>query len=243
MNRVLGVRRCFACAVVALCIGLAGHAAVAGSDKDAKDAQANKPAPQKPAFVYKPPLRGAPGARVGGGTRGSGEQAAKLEVLAPDHVGLTTRAQPVLYWYAHAPAPVHFQFALMDDSIDPLLEIQTVNQQVSGIQSLDLADHGVSLQPGVTYYWSVALVTDAGNRSADIVSSGMIERIEPGEGLTSRINGNRGIDLAEMFASEGIWYDALATLSGMIAAAPGDERLVSIRDALLEQEGLRAEVD
>ena len=242
MDEVISFRQVLTCIVVTLCLSLAGNASAADS-KDVKDTPVSNLVPPGAAYVYNPPLRGAPGARVGGGTRGTAGQAAKLDVLAPDHVGLTVQAQPVLYWYAHAPSPVRFRFALTDDAIDPVLEFETESRQISGIQSLDLRDHEVSLQPGIAYHWSVALVTDAGNRSADIVSTGMIERIVPGEGLTSRIDSNTGTNLVSVFASEGIWYDALAMISDMIATAPGDDSLAVIRDSLLEQVGLPAAVE
>ena len=49
--------------------------------------------------VYKPPLRGTPVARMGGGTRGEDEDAPEVYVLTPEHTGLTSQAQPVMYWY------------------------------------------------------------------------------------------------------------------------------------------------
>src|SRR5512134_1193228 len=53
--------------------------------------------------VYKPPLRGAPRGRIGGGTRGTGLDSLALSVLAPDHSGLTIREQPSLYWIISNP--------------------------------------------------------------------------------------------------------------------------------------------
>jgi len=53
--------------------------------------------------TYRPPLRGAPGGRVGGGTRGIGDEFITLLVLAPNHVGLTVQGQPTLYWYLSKP--------------------------------------------------------------------------------------------------------------------------------------------
>ncbi|MDX1433395.1 MAG: hypothetical protein R3286_13210, partial [Gammaproteobacteria bacterium] len=45
--------------------------------------------------VYQPPFRGSTeGGRVGGGTRGLGNQPLTLDVLAPDHTGLTVSEQP-----------------------------------------------------------------------------------------------------------------------------------------------------
>lgn len=49
--------------------------------------------------VYQPPLRGAPGGRVGGSSRGAGDELPSLYALAPDHTGLTAQEQPCLYWY------------------------------------------------------------------------------------------------------------------------------------------------
>ena len=46
--------------------------------------------------VYKPPVRGAPGGRVGGGTRGT-DQTFVLSVVAPNHTGLTMQEQPELF--------------------------------------------------------------------------------------------------------------------------------------------------
>ena len=63
-------------------------------------------------------------------------------------------------------------FSLIDaDGIDPLLEVEAGGGEVAGIQQLNLGDHGVSLQPGVSYQWSVALVTDADSRATDLVAS------------------------------------------------------------------------
>ena len=195
----------------------------------------------KSAFVYQPPQRGAPQARVGGGTRGTGGAMPELQVLAPDHVGLTTKAQPRLYWYAHSPVAAHIEFAIIDDAaIDPLLEVETGAVKVSGVQHLDLADHNITLQPGVPYQWSVALIMDENSRSTDVIASGVVERIEPDKAASSRIAGSHGKDLVAVYANEGLWYDALDAISAMIEAAPADSGLVDIRASLLDQVGLQA---
>lgn len=193
------------------------------------------------AIVYKPPLRGAPQARVGGGTRGAGSKAAVLQVLAPDHTGLTTQAQPTIYWYARTPAAARFEFALIDDEgIDPLLEVEEDSDRVAGFRHLNLGNYGITLQPGVSYQWSVALVSDGASRSSDLVSSGIIERIEPEAALHSRIENAAGIDLVGIYASEGLWYDALDSVSKLIEQTSADQDLIAIRDSLLAQVGLPA---
>ena len=64
-------------------------------------------------FTYKPPKRGMPGGRIGGGTRGKTDGYPILTVLAPDHTGLTTKTRPVLYWYLSTATPKQIEFTLI----------------------------------------------------------------------------------------------------------------------------------
>jgi hypothetical protein len=212
----------------------------AEQDKGMKSPQAGKPAATRPAIIYKPLLLNAPRTKAGGSTRDTGGEAAILQVLSPDHAGLTTRAQPTLYWYARTPVVVRFEIApIKKDGTGPLLEIEAGSNKVAGIQQLNLGDHNISLQPGSVYQWSVALATDKGSRSPRAIAGGVIEYMEPGEGLTSRIKRNHGTDLVNVYANEGIWYDALETISSMIEESPEDKGLEAIRASLLDQVGLQ----
>ena len=208
--------------------------------KGIKSPQAGKPAATLSRIIYKPPLLDAPPARVGGSTPCTGGKAAILQVLAPDHAGLTTQAQPTLYWYASTPVVVRFEIApINEDETAPLLKVEAGSKKLAGIQQLGLGDHNISLQPELTYQWSVMLAADEGSRSAGVIASGLIKRMEPGEGLTSRIKRIKGTGLVNVYASEGIWYDALETISSMIEESPGDKGLVAIRASLLDQVGLQ----
>ncbi len=188
---------------------------------------------------YTPPLRGAPSSasRVGGGTRSLAAWSFELIVLAPDHVGLTTRRQPTLYWFVSEPIAHPVEFTVVDpQSLATLLELRLPLPVHPGIHAVDLAAHGVSLEPGVIYQWFVAVVADEGQRSADVVAAGEIERVAPPAELAA------GADVAvqaERFGAAGFWYEALDGLSRRIAAQPGDAGLRAQRAALLEQVGLR----
>src|SRR5688500_14153006 len=72
--------------------------------------------------IYKPPRVGTPAGRVGGGTRGLGVLPT-LYVLAPNHVGLTTQAQPSLYWYLSQSTTTPIELTVIDaQGVSPLLE-------------------------------------------------------------------------------------------------------------------------
>lgn len=189
-------------------------------------------------LVYKPPKRGAPAARVGAATRGPGLNGPRLYVLTPDHTGLTTQAQPALYWFVSKPAAARFEFALIRDDILETV-VETILNEVSeaGVQKIALKDHAVTLQPDIEYQWFVALIGSEEQRSRDIVASGLVQRVASAPGSASDVAMSE--QQAIVYAEQGIWYDALATLSELIESRPADSRLRGMRAALLDQVGLQ----
>jgi hypothetical protein len=193
---------------------------------------------------YKPPLRGAPGGRVGGGTRGTGREAFILSVLAPNHTGLTISAQPVLYWFISSTSSLPVELTVVDPQrSEPLLELQIKPPIAQGVHRVRLADHGVRLEPGVTYQWYVAVVPDAGRRSKDILAGGSIERVAAPDDLTARLAQTLKVDQPAVYAGASLWYDAVAALGDLIEAAPQDRALQERRSALLRQVGLPTGVE
>ena len=189
--------------------------------------------------VYRPPLRGAPQARMGGGTRGEGDDAPEVYVLTPEHMGLTSIEQPVLYWYLSRAVKARYEFVLMGETdYDPLVEAELTSVKSAGIQRIALADFDVRLQPDVPYQWSVAVVMDEGQRSGDVLASGMIEYVQPPAGITTRATNASGEERIGVYAGAGLWYDALQSLDELISAGPEVERMRQVRASLLEQVGL-----
>lgn len=223
-----------------LLIATALVAALVAAPVSAQDKKDGSTTVATAAPVYKPPLRGAPGGRVGGGTRGTGRDAAfVLSAMAPDHTGLTMSEQPTLYWFISAPTSYPVEITIVDpQATQPLLELTLERGVKAGMHSLRLADHGVRLNPGVVYQWYVAVVPDGSRRSRDILAGGAIERVDPDADAAARIKAATGRDLPAVFAGAGLWYDAIASLGELIAAAPDDRAVVEQRAALLRQAGL-----
>jgi hypothetical protein len=199
--------------------------------------QMDQPAQKTP--VYKPPLRGAPSSRVGGGSRGVGDDSPVLAVIAPDHTGLTLQEQPTLYWYVSKKVPAHVEITVIDDvSIKPLLEKNLDTPVGPGIQGLRLKDYGINLQPGIEYRWHVAIVVDPNQRSNDIIASGTIKRIVNSESMRQKLTHAQGNAAVAAYAEEGIWYDAIAALMAQMDADPLNQELQQQYQALLQQVGL-----
>lgn len=225
--------------------------ATSGLAQDTKGTPPSAPEAARPAAsassaptpVYRPPIRGAPGGRIGGATRGVARDVFLLSVLAPDHTGLTAVEQPSLFWFISNPISLPLELTVMDPRrAQPLLETALPAPRQGGIQRVRLSDHGVRLEPGVAYRWFIAVVADPGRRSRDILSGGAIERIDLPTELQARLVTAQAQEKPAVYAEGGYWYDALAAISDLIESAPGNGALQSERQDMLKQIGLRAEV-
>lgn len=189
--------------------------------------------------IYKPPFPDAPKVRVDGRLRGPDDAVLTLTVLAPEHVGLTTKPQPKLYWYQSKAYRTHFELVITEaKSPQPLLEVRFARQERDGIQCLNLADHRVTLTPGLEYRWSVAMVTDEENRSSDVVASGGIKLVSAPESLRKRLVDASPSHLPFIYADEGFWYDSLEALCHLIDEQPTNKSLFEQRAVFFMQVGL-----
>jgi hypothetical protein len=202
-----------------------------------------EPAPEENVPVYKPPkpTRGSfPRNLTGAATRGRGGSDAPLVVaLAPDHLGLTVNEQPNLYWYLEKDSAIRVDFTLIDEeSVNPLLEITVAGPLRGGVHTVRLADHGLSLQPGRWYEWSVAVLTGGRDPSDDRISRGFITRTQVPANLTRELDARGPEAAVSIFAESGLWYDAITALSVGIETQANKAPLRRARAALLEQVGL-----
>jgi hypothetical protein len=191
--------------------------------------------------TYQLPSVGKPRRRIGGGRRGPGDPLPELWALVPDHVALTTSGAPSLFWYISDDARgyVVFELTLIDEtSVAPLVDARVPAPARGGLQRVNLADHGVSLNPGQEYQWSLALVVDPAQRSRDVVATGWIERIAEPADLAAKLAASEPAGRAAVYAGAGLWYDALTALADEESRRPGDPEPARQRNALLAQVGL-----
>jgi uncharacterized protein DUF928 len=192
---------------------------------------------QPSGLVYRPPLRGAPGGRVGGGSRGGG--AVSVTALVPEGRALTSLEQPSLSWYLSGSTPAPVEVTISDDrSVKPVLEVRLPQPVQPGVQRIRLADHGVKLEPGVQYKWFVTVVVDPARRSRDVLAGGTIERVEPSGELSARLASARPETLPMIYAEAGLWYDALGAIADLLDRTPNDQTARDDRAQLLSQAGL-----
>lgn len=144
-------------------------------------------------------------------------------------MGITTSAQPTLYWHLSGSAQARVEFVLRDEkSSKPFVERTLPTPAGPGFQAVNLEELGVSLPIGVDYQWSISLVTDDNHRARDVAATAWIRRVEPSTTLEERLAQSDAARAVFVYAENGIWYDAFR------AASPAQ------RDGLLAEVGLGA---
>ena len=139
---------------------------------------------------------------MGGSTRGIAQRLS-LAVIAPDHVGLSSTAQPDLYWYISRPVETPLEFALYPvDATDPLVEKAIPPVSSAGIQRIRLSELGVKLKPGEEYQWLISFASKPNSRAKEAVASGRV-RVQPS---------STPLGSYAAAAQAGYWYDAYAAL-------------------------------
>ena len=188
--------------------------------------------------LFVPRDAGAPVTRVGGATRGISTQTLpSIDALVPEQVGYTLVGQPSLYWRLSKDTDTRVDFTLItEQATAPLIEITLEAPMSGGVHHINLADLGVTLDPGVTYLWYVSLVPDPQRRSQDRVVGGAIERLTSEE-VEAKVAAAPDDERAAVLAREGIWYDAITRLSE--AASAGSPTAIRDRAKLLDQVGLK----
>jgi len=197
-----------------------------------------------PVITNNPPLRGAPRGRIGGGSRGIGDDLYTLFVLAPDHVSLAVKEQPLLYWSLSRESTYPMELTVIgQQSITPLLEEKLEPPVGPGIHELNLKDHDIHLDTGVQYRWFVSIVPDPDRRSRDILAGGAIERVELSQGEKAEYVHLSPGDKAIHYAAAGFWYDSVQSVMEMTGSDPDSGEAREMTQALMRQVDLEVSGD
>jgi hypothetical protein len=107
----------------------------------------------------------------------------------------------------------------------------------AGIQTLSLTKYDVHLDVGVPYQVVLELAADPVQGSPSFWTGGGIEREAVSPELSARLKGSDLRELPALYANEGLWFDALDSISEMIRRTPDDRVLHQHRASLLKQVG------
>lgn len=190
-----------------------------------------------PKFV--PPKRGAPVGRIAGGARGKAEGVPVLVALTPEHVALTAKQSPTVYWYLSEVTPWPVELTVTEPRAEtPLLVRRLPQPEGVGIQSVRLEELGGQLEPDRDYHWYIALVRDAQSRSRDLLAWGGVRWERPSGELLTDVERAAPSDVPARYAAAGYWYEALDAAIRLSKASPYSDGGTAARDSLLAQVGL-----
>ena len=186
----------------------------------------------------------APTSRQGGTHRGSKLCPAGLSItplVPPTNIGLTLTESPTIFVYVPRTS-AKVEFTVLNEKEEEVVYEKTFKLDKSGIVGVTIPATGnnKSLEVGKRYVWSFSLVCDPEDRSGDLVVKGFVQRIEPQATLKNDLANADQMTRLNVYATNGIWYETLATLAQMRRQTPGDARLTAKWTQLLESQGLES---
>lgn len=162
----------------------------------------------------------------GGTTRGCAGGGMPLTILASrNYVGQTISAHPTFAWFVpHDSAAKQMEFMLYEwnPTGRPKEVRKKTLQSSAGVMKLSpFLENESGLQPGKQYLWQVVIHCDLDNPSGDLVSQASLEVVGK-QATTVQNKLNKAVnsaDKANIYAEEGLWYDALAEALKPVAAS------------------------
>jgi Domain of Unknown Function (DUF928) len=197
-----------------------------------------------------PPESGEPTGRVqGGGSRGQCRSDRTLMALVPvtemagkTYVwGLTTVGHPTFMFYVPERTQAEsMEFILQDEADREVYTIRlTIAKTESGLVRISLPATIPPLVVGQKYRWLFAMDCDPQSPSTAVFVRGTIQRVALEAKLQAQLTTTKTpLERAAVYASNGIWHDALAILSDPVAAPQEASTIKAAWVDLLEQVGL-----
>ena len=160
-----------------------------------------------------------------------------LTTLAPyGHVGQSAATNPTFTWYIPERESYPVEFWLYESDPDSYGSkgkqvYQTRLSSSTGIMTHALPSE-ISLVPGKTYIWQVAVICNPNSPSQSLVVNNRIEIVELASATRSQLNNTENpVTKANIYASSGLWYDAIAEVTTL----PNDSQAKDTTIQLLSQ--------
>ncbi|UFP93703.1 DUF928 domain-containing protein [Gloeobacter morelensis] len=167
---------------------------------------------------------------------------APLTALAPgSSPGLTQVAHPTFLWHlptlGTAAPPVLFTLESREGHLLYQAHLDTSGLAPGGV-ALALPSEAPPLTPGQDYHWSVTLLCDPDDPSANVTVDAWISRVVPGVAWKRRLEQAPPAERTALLAEEAYWYDLLPALTALHRTATGAPLAAGRWQSLLRSEGL-----
>ncbi len=166
-----------------------------------------------------------------------------LTALIPSsNIGITLAEYPTFLFYIPEAnlEGVEGEFSLRNEKDEEVYQkIIKLKDSDNRIVRVELSGSGSApLEVGKFYYWVFTILFDPIDRSANTDVSGWIKRVEPSSELKHKLINASPQEQPAIYATDGIWYEAVVSLANLRCSSPSDLSLVSDWESLLQQVGL-----
>jgi hypothetical protein len=194
--------------VLSFSLGITSANVLAKTKSGVRTATARNKLYRPPTNVTSPKTTSAGGTRTDRCEKLTNEDS--LTALAPiDHNGQSIANRPTFVWYVSDQKTYPVIFQLWNADEERLYQVKL--QSRPGLMQLSWPIDQPELQPGVKYHWRVVLVCDSGSPSRNVNIETMLEIVEPSGELQAELSKTQDpIRQIELYAQNGLWYDALA---------------------------------
>jgi hypothetical protein len=185
---------------------------------------------------------GRPRKREGGGSRGEClvKNKPPLTALIPTtNLGLTVVESPTFWFYVpYTLTPEHFVEFVLKDGNNYVYKTKFSGREIPpGVVSLRLPST-VSLEARKNYDWYFLIYCDSQNKNKFVSVNGLVRRVER-PNLKNQLQWAIPQERLIVYASQGIWYDALNEIAERRRTSPEDDNLKNDWESLLQSVGLK----
>jgi hypothetical protein len=201
---------------------------------------------------FRPPNVTAPGNRQSATHRGPKcPKDLSISPLIPEiNVGLTISESPTIFAYVSRPL-TQVEFSLLkkegannDEEIVYETAFKVDKPGIIAVTIPAAVGNKKSLEVGKRYNWWLSVACNTGenteDRSNDFFVTGSIERIAPQPTLKNNLANPDPMARLTAYATNGIWYETVATLAEMRRKAPNNAQLTAEWRQLLQSQKLNS---
>jgi hypothetical protein len=195
-----------------------------------------------------PPSQGSPNGRQrGGASRGPCRQFEALTALVPSKngrvSGQTTSEHPTFWFYLpnKLTAQTPIEFVVYDAADNYVYRTRfTAPKTRSGLINLPIPTTTQSLEVGKTYSWALSVYCDPAKPSTSVFVEGTIQRVSLDAALQNRLQGATPMEQVNLYAANGIWFEALNTLANLYRTHSDQRSVATAWASLLQQAKLES---
>lgn len=94
------------------------------------------------------------------------------------------------------------------------------------------------LEIGKNYNWTLKIICDSVNSDYTPFVEGWVQRVEQTQSLKTALSRAKPADFPSIYGSAGLWNDMLTALANLRRANPGDKKLKTDWQQLIDDVGL-----